>query len=260
MTLPFEKFHGTGNDFILMDNTSGKISLTVEQITLLCHRRFGIGADGLILIQKKEGVDFEMIYFNADGGKGTMCGNGGRCAVIYAQKLGLCGNEVRFLAADGIHEATVTGNGVKLSMSNVSGVTKSGDAFVLNTGSPHYVTFVDDVESIDVVSLGKGIRNSPEYKAEGINVNFVAMKNGQLQMRTYERGVEDETLSCGTGTVAVAIAASLLSNPYAEGSEEWLIGAPGGKLSISFYRRNQDFSGVFLHGPATFVFSGAAMV
>lgn len=260
MTLPFEKFHGTGNDFILMDNTSGKISLTDKQIALLCHRRFGIGADGLILIQKKEEADFEMIYFNADGRKGSMCGNGGRCAVLFAQKLGLCSNDVRFLAADGIHEATVTPNGVKLSMSDVSGVTKSGEAFVLNTGSPHYVTFVDDVDSIDVVSHGRAIRNSPEYKGEGINVNFAALKNGYLQMRTYERGVEDETLSCGTGTVAVAVAASLRSKPQAEGLEEWVIAAPGGKLSVSFYRRNQDFSRVFLHGPATFVFSAEAVV
>ena len=196
MTLHFEKYHGSGNDFILVDNRRNKFQFTKEQVATLCHRHFGIGADGLILIEKHPRLDFEMKYFNADGGLGSMCGNGGRCAVKFAAKHRLIRQSARFKAFDGEHEAIFTGEDlIKLSMLPVEGIEKKDETYILNTGSPHFVKFVDDVAAIDVVNEGKKIRYSQLFSKEGINVNFVAVIGEVIHMRTYERGVEDETLS-----------------------------------------------------------------
>jgi len=257
MKLPFEKYHGSGNDFILIDNRSHNVRFSAEQIAFLCHRHFGIGADGLILIQKKTHFDFEMIYYNADGKLGSMCGNGGRCAVMFAQKLGMIEREAKFIASDGEHAAFIkSGDIVKLSMSKVKGIDKVNHDFILNTGSPHYVKFVNDVSQIDVVREGRAIRYNEHYRSKGINVNFVSQKDGVIRMRTYERGVEDETLSCGTGTVAVAIAA-FLENWESNQKQEYQIQALGGRLKVYFTPdKNNTFTEVALEGPASFVFSG----
>lgn len=256
MTLHFEKYHGAGNDFILADNRRGNFQLTKEQVAALCHRHFGIGADGLILIEKHPGLDFEMKYFNADGGLGSMCGNGGRCAVKFAAKHQIIRQSAKFSAYDGEHEAVfIRDDFIKLSMLPVEGIEKKDDDFILNTGSPHLVKFVDDVAAIDVVSEGKKIRYSELFRKEGINVNFVAVNGEVIQMRTYERGVEDETLSCGTGTIAAAIACGIRKNEIRR--QEYEINSLGGLLKIYFDRKNEDvFEDVWLEGPVAFVFEG----
>jgi len=260
MKILFEKYHGAGNDFILIDNRKGNFFFTQEKIALLCHRRFGIGADGLIMIESKKDFDFEMKYFNADGGLGSMCGNGGRCAVKFAVKndiIGPSAKSSKFMAVDGVHEAIFTGeNSVKLSMLPVSGIEKKDGAYILNTGSPHFVKFVDDVAAIDVVGEGRKIRNSEPFSKEGINVNFVAVNGDVINMRTYERGVEDETLSCGTGTVAAAIAYGIMKNEMNQ--LEYEINALGGVLKVYFNRKNENtFDDVWLEGPVAFVFEGS---
>ncbi|HYV92102.1 MAG TPA: diaminopimelate epimerase [Chitinophagales bacterium] len=263
MKIPFEKYHGAGNDFILIDNRKGKFSFTREKIALICHRRFGIGADGLILIEAKKDIDFEMKYFNADGGLGSMCGNGGRCAVKFAEKHDIVrksAKAVKFVAFDGMHEAIFTGeNSVKLSMLPVEGIEKKESAYILNTGSPHFVKFVEDVAAIDVVGEGRKIRNSEEFAKEGINVNFVAVNGDVINMRTYERGVEDETLSCGTGTVGAALAHGVMKNKM--GQQEYELNALGGVLKVYFNRKGDDtFEDVWLEGPVAFVFEGSIEV
>ena len=254
--ISFEKYHGAGNDFILIDNRNSGIHLTNKQIELLCNRHFGIGADGVILIQLKEGYDFEMIYYNADGGLGSMCGNGGRCAVIFAHKLGMIDKSASFLAFDGEHKAISNSDDVvKLSMANVTGIENSDDQIILNTGSPHYVKFVEDVNGADVVKEGREVRFGDRFRKEGINVNFASVNGDTIQMRTYERGVEAETLSCGTGTVAVAMAVAVMRKQMNQ--QEISIQAPGGKLKVHFNRTSEDvFEDVWLEGPATFVFAG----
>ena len=256
MSISFEKYHGAGNDFILIDNRDSVYLLNKEYIARLCDRHLGIGADGLILIQPKENYDFEMIYYNADGGIGSMCGNGGRCAVIFARKLGIIKNETKFLAFDGSHNATIISDGsVKLSMSSVAGITTNRNGFILNTGSPHLIEFVDAVTEVDVYTEGKKIRYSDSFKEKGINVNFVSINDSSITMRTYERGVENETLSCGTGTVAVAIAVSVKNKRM--GEQSYTIQSPGGILKVHFNRKGEDvFENVFLEGPVKFVFAG----
>ena len=208
MTLKFHKYQGTGNDFVVADNRSGEYSfLSTDQIRRFCDRRFGIGADGLMLLNKKDGYDFEMKYYNADGREGSMCGNGGRCITKFAYHLGIHKNEYRFMAVDGEHEAEIDTDGiVSLRMKDVDSIQKIHGDFILNTGSPHYIKIVKDVMEIDVYQKGRDIRYSKEYELEGINVNFVEMAGDHnIIVRTYERGVEDETYSCGTGVTAAAI-------------------------------------------------------
>ncbi|MFI5135795.1 MAG: diaminopimelate epimerase [Chitinophagales bacterium] len=257
MKISFEKYHGTGNDFILIDNRTAGFHFSADQIAFLCHRHFGIGADGLILIQKKAHFDFEMIYFNSDGKHGSMCGNGGRCAVMFAHKLGMIEHAAKFSTGDGEHTALIKSDDVvKLSMADVKGIDKVNHDFILNTGSPHYVKFVSDVNQIDVVREGRLIRYNEHFRSKGINVNFVSQKDGVVRMRTYERGVEDETFSCGTGTVAVAIA-TFLENWESNQKQEYQIQALGGKLKVYFTPDvNNTFTEVALEGPASFVFSG----
>jgi diaminopimelate epimerase len=252
--MKFSKYHGTGNDFILIDNRSGQYTLTQPQVAALCHRRFGIGADGLMLLELADGYDFKMVYYNSDGNQSTMCGNGGRCIVAFAQKLGIITAKANFLAIDGTHAAEILPNGIiSLHMQDVKEMLIQEGHTVLNTGSPHYVTWVKDVQATDVFHEGRAIRNRNEYSPNGINVNFVAFGHDKLIVRTYERGVEDETMSCGTGVTAAAIAASCSSlGPF-----NTTIETPGGELKVSFTKDTPTSAkDIFLIGPATFVFEG----
>lgn len=255
MNIPFYKYQGTGNDFVILDNRAGNFTqLTNVQIAFLCDRRFGIGADGLMMLQLKEGYDFEMVYYNADGNEGSMCGNGGRCLVAFAKDLGVIEKTAEFLATDGFHEALVKENGwVELKMKDVDKVEKFDDHTILNTGSPHYIRWEKDIAKTAVFEEGKRIRYSPPFLKEGINVNFVQLHDDALSVRTYERGVEAETLSCGTGVTAAAIAASSSTN----GQQERKILTPGGELKVRFEKKSDtSFENIWLCGPATFVFSG----
>ena len=256
MLLQFSKYQGTGNDFIIIDNRDETIELSTEQIKFLCDRRFGIGADGLMLLQLSKGVDFEMKYFNADGNEGSMCGNGGRCLVQFAYDNGIQKSDYLFIAIDGPHEAKFgEKKWVELKMKDVDEVQirKHGD-FVLNTGSPHFITPVQDVLSTDVVKNGKAIRYNKEFEAQGINVNFVqAIDADSIMVRTYERGVEDETLSCGTGVTASALVFAHNEKGFNRKNVKTL----GGFLAVEFEKINDSsFQNIWLCGPATFVFKG----
>ncbi len=256
MSFEFHKYHGTGNDFILVNDPAADFpSDNVELIRHLCERRLGIGADGLILIRSNPDVDFRMVYFNADGKEGSMCGNGGRCAAAFAFRQGLCGEAVTFLASDGIHVARVIKpEHIQLKMQNVRNIRVQPDHYELDTGSPHYVTFVEELESVDVYQLGRKIRLSNAFRAEGINVNFVEQGTDRLMVRTYERGVENETWSCGTGVVASALCAALRDT---SGPEEYQVRTRGGDLRVAFRREGENnFRNVHLEGPAEFVYQG----
>lgn len=255
MAIEFHKYQGAGNDFIMIDNRNEGFSRDTEVIAHLCDRRFGIGADGLILIQEYPGYDFNMVYFNADGHEGSMCGNGGRCAVMFAYHLGIITEATRFMAYDGEHTATVEGDIVRLSMRDVGQISSNNQTYFVDTGSPHHVEFVDDVAKVDVVNVGRAVRYHEDYRPTGgTNVNF-AEKAGiqRLKVRTYERGVEDETLACGTGVTACALTAAELF--------EWQgpieVEVPGGKLAVEFDRTENGFTNIFLIGPAKFVFKGS---
>lgn len=256
MKIRFFKYQGAGNDFIILDNRDNKYSnLAAGQVHQLCHRHFGIGADGLMLLNEKEGYDFEMVYFNADGNEGSMCGNGGRCIVQFASAAGIRKNEYRFLATDGVHEAQINfEKKVRLRMKDVDKVDFLLDHYVLNTGSPHYVKFVRDVENMDVVEEGKKIRYNKEYAADGINVNFVqVLSDDEIYVRTYERGVENETFSCGTGATASALMAAHNDN----GFNTVEVKTKGGSLMVEYEKISESrFTDIWLSGPALPVFTG----
>lgn len=258
MKLNFYKYHGTGNDFILIDNRDDLFNPGKKLIAGLCDRRFGIGADGLITLNHANGFDFGMKYYNSDGHESTMCGNGGRCLVAFADDLSLTYKKSRFRAADGEHSGYILsqeGNVsyVKLSMTDVLGYRKVGEDFILNTGSPHFVRFVHDINNVDVVKEGRTVRYHNDFQPDGINVNFVEDKSGQLFVRTYERGVEDETLSCGTGVTA-SVLAYAASGRLHEGIIP--IMTRGGGLNLQFMRKDKGFSGIWLEGPAVKVYQG----
>jgi diaminopimelate epimerase len=259
MNIPFSKYQGTQNDFVIIDNRTGNIKLSEAQIEFICDRRKGIGADGLMLLGTATGYDFSMTYYNANGKEGSMCGNGGRCLTQYAFDQGIQKDTYSFIAVDGPHESKIDAKGwVHLKMIDVKAVEKNieGDVtfYVLDTGSPHYIEFVDSVNSVDVVGLGQMIRYNERFKAEGINVNFVQQEEGQIFVRTYERGVENETFSCGTGVTASALIAGIEKL----GEQRINIETLGGKLAVSFNNRGDNiFDTIYLMGPGTFVFSGA---
>ena len=258
MKIPFYKYQGTGNDFVMIDNRQQLISKNnTKLIKKLCDRKFGIGGDGLILLENPEvdGDDFKMVYFNADGNESSMCGNGGRCLVAFAKFLGIIENEATFTAIDGPHKATISDHEVSLQMQYLSEIKQLGNAAFLDTGSPHHVVFTKNVTDLDVKKEGAVIRYSDEYlSAGGTNVNFVDMQEeNTFLVRTYERGVEDETLSCGTGVTAVALAAH--ASGKANGNTVKLI-VPGGELSVSFKKENEIYTDVWLTGPAEQVFKG----
>jgi diaminopimelate epimerase len=257
--ITFYKYQGTGNDFIIIDGRTTDYGLTETQIASLCHRRFGIGADGLMILTAKASYHFEMLYFNANGKPGSMCGNGGRCIVQFAIDQGICKDEIHFLAVDGDHEAEQDEKGrIRLKMNNVQSVINESGEYQLNTGSPHYVKFVADLDILDVATEGKTIRNNAKFKKEGINVNFVeVVNNHSIFVRTFERGVEDETYSCGTGVTA----ASLVAAHNETGFNEVNVQTLGGKLSVEFERLDENnYTNIWLIGPATFVFKGTILL
>ena len=258
MQLQFYKYQGTGNDFVILDNRDGVIKLTKEQVAFLCHRRFGIGADGLMLLNSHPQYDFEMKYYNADGAEGTMCGNGGRCLVKFAADCGVSREVYRFLAIDGEHEARLEKNGaVALKMNDVNDVNEEEGDFMLNTGSPHYVDLVSNVMQLDVVEKGRAIRYNERFKTEGINVNFVEKTaSDSIIVRTYERGVEDETYSCGTGVTAAAIV-SANHNP---GLNKIKVETKGGALQVEFEKTGEGYRNIWLIGPAQNVFAGSITI
>lgn len=261
MKIHFAKYQGAGNDFILIDNR--KLGLNHQQpglIARLCDRRFGIGGDGLMLLQEKEGYDFEMVYYNSDGNPSSMCGNGGRCIVAFAKALGVIEKETNFLAVDGPHYAKISdkGNWVSLQMIDVSSINTSENDFVLNTGSPHYVTCKSDLASLNVFEEGRKIRYNDTYRSEGINVNFIEDLGDHYFVRTYERGVEDETYACGTGVTAVALA--MAKQKDQRGAISTPVRVLGGNLNIRFNYDGERFTDIFLEGPAEFVFSGVVEV
>ena len=261
--MTFHKYHGTGNDFVLIDDRTQVFDETDSvRIAQLCHRRFGIGADGLILLRNKPDFDFEMVYFNADGHPSSMCGNGGRCTVAFAKFLGLINDQAYFLAVDGPHQACVETDGtVRLRMIDVAAPQPAGpgaaDDVFLHTGSPHHVRFLPaGLAALDVFAEGRALRHGPPYGAAGANINFVEIPAHPAQpwsVRTYERGVEDETLSCGTGVTAVALAAS------ARGARSPVrLSTPGGELEVAFQEGGDGgFTNVWLSGPAVRVFAGS---
>ena len=253
MLLPFYKYQGTGNDFIIIDNRKSLVQLTTQQINFLCNRKFGIGADGLMLLNKKENYDFEMKYYNADGNESTMCGNGGRCLTKFAFDMGIKKEKYFFIAVDGEHESFLQQNGwVNLKMKDVTEIKNYENDKILNTGSPHYVKVSGDVESINVFDEGRKIRYNKNFSAEGINVNFVKQLNNAILVRTYERGVENETLSCGTGVTASALAMSN-NEPHQRINVKTL----GGNLAVEFDKISANrFKNIYLCGPAAFVFKG----
>jgi diaminopimelate epimerase len=259
MLLHFYKFHGAGNDFILIDGRElTQDKLTYGIIEKICHRRYGIGADGLMILKKDPEFDFEMVYYNSNGREGSMCGNGGRCIVAFSKKLGIIESKTIFRAVDGVHEASIDENGlIKLKMSDVEKIEEKNHGSFLNTGSPHYVKFVDNPDLIDIYGEGKKIRYSKEFGDEGTNVNFVSRMENGIYVRTYERGVEDETYACGTGSVASAIAFYKRNTPSGNVIPvKTLVGL----LEISFEEKDGLFVNIFLKGPAVFVFEGDIFV
>jgi diaminopimelate epimerase len=256
MQLVFEKYQGTGNDFIILDNRDGQYSvLQQHQIAFLCDRKFGIGADGLMLMNASVDYDFEMVYYNADGKTSSMCGNGGRCMVQFAARHGIHRYTYRFIAVDGMHEAEIAQNGqIRLKMQDVHQVAYHAHHMILDTGSPHLVQFVQHLHDVDVFESGRNIRYSDAFRENGINVNFAEeMSDGVVHARTYERGVEDETLSCGTGVTAVALMAAHNEKAF----NQVLVKTPGGTLSVEFTKHSdQHFTDIWLCGPAEQVFSG----
>jgi len=250
----FLKYEGAGNDFVVFDAMNNAISLSQQEVIRICDRRYGVGADGVIVLGESVNADFEMIYYNADGKIGSMCGNGARCAFSYAKRLGYVSDTGSFVAYDGIHHGrSLSDNWVEVSMQDVIDIDIDSGDFILDTGSPHYVRFVKRIEEVDVVSEGRAIRYSDRFKENGINVNFVEVRDGSLHLSTYERGVEDLTLACGTGAVAVALAFAqregMLSGPIR-------LQANGGGLAVNFKRNGNRFAEVVLHGPARETFSG----
>jgi diaminopimelate epimerase len=261
MVIHFFKYQGTGNDFILADNRKNEYSsLTEEQIHKLCDRRFGIGADGLMLLNEKQGFDFEMKYYNADGKTGSMCGNGGRCMTKFAYQLGIHREVYRFLASDGVHEAEIDTDGiVSLKMKDVKNINRFHNDFIVDTGSPHYIKMVTNIMSYDVFKKGSEIRNSKEFQEDGINVNFVELMSeaDKIIVRTYERGVEDETFSCGTGVTAAALVCYHNENGFNDVEVKTL----GGTLSVEFDRVDDNkYENIWLCGPAEKIFEGTVQV
>jgi diaminopimelate epimerase len=256
MVVHFHKYHGTGNDFIMMDARNSRFSPPPPDIISgLCDRRLGIGADGLVIIHPHENLDFMMKYYNSDGHEGSFCGNAGRCAMVFTSRLGIVDQEARFEAYDGVHEGRIISDKtVILTMLPVSAVRYFQDHYELDTGSPHYVKFTDSVEKTDVRTEGAAIRYSQPYKKEGVNVNFVSFYKEGIYVRTYERGVEDETLSCGTGNIASAICAAIQTG---SDNHSYNVFTRGGILRVSFNRTGKEqFENITLEGPVKFVFEG----
>lgn len=255
--MKFYKYQGAGNDFIIVDNRKGDIDhQNPAFIAEICDRRFGVGGDGMMFLQDKSGYDFEMIYYNSDGQPSSMCGNGGRCMVAFAHDLGVIEGETNFLAVDGEHYAKISDSGtwVSLQMIDVDMIKKEGHDYVLNTGSPHYVHFTSGLDQKNMFEEGRRIRYNDTYTKEGINVNFVEDKGDYLFVRTYERGVENETYACGTGVTAVALA--MAKHRQVIGTISTQVKVLGGDLTVRFNYDGKRFYDIYLEGPAKKVFEG----
>ena len=254
MNTTFYKYQGTGNDFVIIDNRHNFFPKNdTNLVALLCDRKFGIGADGLLLLENDEMSDFRMVYFNADGKEGSMCGNGGRCIVAFADFLDIINGETTFIAVDGPHEASISNSIVSLKMVDVSEIKAKSNAFFLNTGSPHHVQMVSNLSDLDVVKEGARLRYGV-YGEAGSNINFVSQEESDIfSIRTYERGVEGETLSCGTGVTAVALA---MHHAGKTTSENVTVNALGGQLKVSFIQNDGNYSEIYLIGEAKQVFKG----
>ena len=260
MQLEFYKYQGTGNDFVMIDNRSEFFPKeNIQLVARLCDRRFGIGGDGLILLEKDTDTDFKMVYYNSDGNPSSMCGNGGRCLVAFAKYLNVIKDSCTFIATDGLHFASIASDGiVSLQMIDVKDIKKESDYTFMNTGSPHHVQMVEDLEHYNVKENGAALRYGSLYGNEGSNINFVKkISEDTFSLRTYERGVEDETLACGTGATAVAIAMNATGQTK---STSIKLNVEGGKLAVSFDKIGDLFTNVFLIGPAEFVFKGVIEV
>ncbi|WP_281226504.1 diaminopimelate epimerase [Flavobacterium aquiphilum] len=260
MQLEFYKYQGAGNDFVMIDNRSGFFPKEdIQLVARLCDRRFGIGADGLILLENDSDTDFKMVYYNSDGNQSSMCGNGGRCLVAFAKDMHVIDDKTTFIATDGLHHASFEDNGlVSLQMIDVPTITIKNDHSFLNTGSPHHVQMVENLEHYNIKEEGAAIRYGELYGAAGSNVNFVKkIDDSTFRLRTYERGVEDETLACGTGATAVAIAMNATGQTDATTIN---VNVEGGKLVVSFDKNENGFTNVFLKGPAEFVFKGTIII
>ncbi|GJQ03998.1 diaminopimelate epimerase [Capnocytophaga canimorsus] len=258
-TIEFYKYQGTGNDFVMIDNRQKTFPKETSLIAHLCNRRFGIGADGLILLENADNYDFKMIYYNADGNESSMCGNGGRCIVAFAKQLKIIDNQAIFIAIDGEHQAYISSeNEVKLKMKDVDSVEVNDGYLFLNTGSPHHVEIRENLSFLDVKDEGAKIRYSHLYAERGgSNINFVSQNNeNTFTVRTYERGIEDETLSCGTGVTAVAIAMHYLQKTF---EKKIYLQTMGGNLSVLFDNKEDTYTNVYLCGKATFVFKGSIL-
>ena len=254
MIIDFYKYHGTGNDFVLIDNRSLFFDKNnLELISKICSRHTGVGADGLILLENHNQYDFKMIYFNSDGKQTSMCGNGGRCVISFAKKLNIINDNVTFLAIDGLHEGIINEDIIKIKMIKVSNIDEAHNGCLLDTGSPHFVKFCSSVNNINVFDSGRELRNNKEISEDGVNVNFTEIiDNTSIKVRTYERGVENETLSCGTGVIASALSA------HSKGlvdSNRIKISTLGGELFVSFDFKNV-YDNIWLEGPAIEVFKG----
>lgn len=254
--IQFYKYQGTGNDFIIINDLDGHLS--TEDIINLCDRKYGIGADGIIFMSKTKDVDFKMMYFNADGSE-SFCGNGSRCAVKHAQYLGWISGQCIFTSNDGDHAAEIEEETVKLKMHDVDFIVVEDMGYILNTGSPHYIAYTEGINELDLIKAAHEIRYSERFKDVGINVNYLEPKNGILHIRTYERGVEDETLSCGTGVTAAAIAHYLEQNSTQKNFKQKLQ-TKGGSLYVSFEKKKDRFQNIVLSGPANLVFHGSILL
>ena len=251
MLIDFVKYQGTGNDFVLIDNRTGVFPKEdLDLVRRLCDRRFGVGADGLMLIENSEAEEFNMIYFNSDGSK-SLCGNGSRCSIHFAHALGIIPEQTSFVTTDGQHRACLKDGWVHFQLHDIDQVSEQGEDFFVENGSPHHVRFVDDVDAYDVYNNGQSLRYSEQYQPGGTNVNFVEMTEAGIKVRTYERGVENETLSCGTGVTAAAIVAAIKGK-----ASPVRVQTKGGDLEVSFEKQGDTFKNVFLAGPATPVCEG----
>jgi len=258
----FYKYQGNGNDFVILDHRTIHPSLSSEQIQFLCNRHFGIGADGLMLLETHDSLDFSLKYFNSDGNESTMCGNGGRCMTALAHELGIIKHKATFQAVDGLHEAEILSQNdrqytIKLKMKDTKPGQVFEDGYWIDTGSPHFVTFVPSADEVDVFARGRALRTDRRFAPDGCNVNFVQHTPSGIYVRTYERGVENETLSCGTGVTASALISAFLRQ---HGQGCYRVMTRGGEFKVHFHQSGQEFSEVYLEGPAVFVYKGQIMI
>ena len=259
MKINFSKYNGAGNDFILIDGRENSINNNKSLIKYLCDRNFGIGADGLIILKESNNCDFEILHYTSDGNLGSLCGNGSRCAVLFAYNKGIIMRKTIFYAFDGIHNAEILENGlIKMEMKVNSDIAINSYGTWLDTGSPHLVIEKNNTDKLDVNNEGRLIRYNDFYKKEGVNVNFIEkISDDQFKIRTYERGVENETLACGTGSTASAICMNFLGRTN---SSNITMKCKGGDLNVQFNLSKRGYQEISITGPAKLVYDGTIKV